>query len=229
MFPSLDSPLDILQRAQDFWDSAAFWGLMIAGVLVAICGPALSTYRSKLEDKIKDLKAVAASQQATDRGDKLETELTKANQSLAEANRALVSLAQTSQDISTKVTNRITVLTPEVRRKLVDRLKKLPPRSVGCVSLNQTPETTDFGGKIKEVLRDAGCLSPSEVHFSNSTFSGIPQSGLIVDGFGAEGKPVAEELVAAFKEAGIPNVILSDGRAVFAKTGSHAQVTIGAK
>lgn len=223
MFPSLDSPLEVLQRAQDFWESAAFWGLMLVGVVVAVCGPALSTYRTKLEDKIKELKSAAASQAANDRANSLEEKLTKANE-------ALVNLARTSQDISAKVTNRVSMLTPEVRSRIVERLKKLPAKSVGFVSAGNSPEAKDFGEAIEQLLRESGCLTPSNIQVSGMSVSGdIPTGDLVIQWIVAEGKPVAAELAAAFKDAGVPGVVLSDSRAFAFATGKLAQVTVGLK
>ncbi|HEX4412361.1 MAG TPA: hypothetical protein VH107_01950 [Lacipirellulaceae bacterium] len=211
------------------------------GALLAASGAGWWTwYNTKIEKRISELRSANDNEKANakaisekERADQLNDELVKTNQSLAEtkksltqANQSIADLVATSKDTNAKVTDRLDLLTEEVKGKLVARLKKLPPQSVGFGLLDDS--AANFGAAIEQIMADSGCLSPARV-IGGIKVSGVSTRGIVVQWIAEDGKPVAAELVAAFKDAGIPDVVFSDSRRFLIKTGTLAQVSVGAK
>jgi hypothetical protein len=220
MFPSLDSPLPDLERAQELLNSVAFWGLLVIGFTVGVFGPIISRYRTKLDEKITEKRAGVASAEATTRANNLQAELERANQSIA-------SLLRINNEISQKVTSRADMLTAEARTALVEKLKGLPPKGIGIITAEPTSESTEFATALADLLQKAGCLSGTGTTIGSNF--GVNVTGrVLVQPTGQGNELIAEQIAAALKDVGIPDVGIQPAQPGL-RSGSHAQIIVRPK
>jgi hypothetical protein len=244
MSPSWDSFTD-LEAYQSTLKLLLICAAPVGALLAAGAAGWWTWYNTKIERRISELRSAednrvanAKALQEKGRADRLDAELAKANktladtkESLAQAHQSIASLvttsndiAATSKDISAKVSNRSSMLSAAARTKLVERLKKLPPKSIGCTPLNDSPEAAEFGADIRKLFAAAGCLSDGGIFLQG--VSGINLRGVIVDPVKPEAQSVAVELAAALKEAGVPDVRIERAGP---RSGSLVSVVVGAK
>ena len=78
MFQTLDTwSLERLENFQGWYDWIAFWGLIIGGVLLAVLGPSIASFRSKVEERITVLKSEQSAAEQRTRTDKLQKQVAR--------------------------------------------------------------------------------------------------------------------------------------------------------
>lgn len=130
--------------------------------------------------------------------------------------------------IAVKLTNRADILTPESRSHLIERLKKLPAKSVFVFSSNETPESGEFAGVIIEVLKESGCFS-GRSSFENVFVSPHSRGRVVIHRLNEENEADAKTLESALIESGIPDVVLDPSVPTIFGRDSLLQITIKAK
>jgi len=128
MLPSMDSlnELEAFQANCDWW---VFWGTIVVGLLVAVLGPAISSYRTKVETRITELKSQAAAQEERERADNL------------------------ARQLAEQLPRR---LTDAQRQRLIAAISKYPKQKVEVKCLTWDTEASRYAQDFVEVFRAAG-------------------------------------------------------------------------
>jgi len=108
--------------------------------------------------------------------------------------------------LEARLRSRSELLTPQVRARLIEQLKTLPPKSVVIVVSTETTEAKEFAALLVTTLTKAGCLD-KHVFVEGPGVVNIGDEGIVVDNQ-PDVANSANKLGSALTAAGIPDVKL---------------------
>lgn len=195
------------------------WAVMILSAIAIVI---YQRHTAKYESRLTELKELRAAAEEKNRADKLDSQL-------AESKKSVADLLVINKEIAKRLASRSEILTVDTKRRLVEQIKSLPPKSVGLRSTVSDQESLYFVGALEEVLNAANLLRSTQMTTGGGggiTIGG-PGPGIAVL-FSGDKPGAANTLRDALIEAGLPGVRLEKSTAPF-PGGESVLILVGPK